>query len=178
MDKRQFIKQSVAGAVALGTAGKMGTAFARTNDELSTKVTTSIKRTLGKTGFEVFPVVYGGIVSSRDGQAASDNYVAWAIDRGINYFDVAPSYGDAEEKLGISLKPFRKDNYLACKTTIRARIEAEKEFEESLRLLQTDYFDLFQLHSLTTPEDVDKAFSADGVIEMIEKKNNVAEFVK
>ena len=78
MDKRQFIKQSVAGAVALGTAGKMGTAFARTNDELSTKVTTSIKRTLGKTGFEVFPVVYGGIVSSRDGQAASDNYVAWA----------------------------------------------------------------------------------------------------
>lgn len=133
MDKRQFIKQSVAGAVALGTAGKMGTAFAKTNDELSAKVSASIKRTLGKTGFEVFPVVYGGIVSSRDGQAASDNYVA-------------------------------------CKTTIRTRVEAEKEFEESLRLLHTDYFDVFQLHSLTTSEDVDKAFAADGVIEMIEKE--------
>jgi len=133
MDKRQFIKQSVAGAVALGTAGKMGTAFAKTNDELSAKVSASIKRTLGKTGFEVFPVVYGGIVSSRDGQAASDNYVA-------------------------------------CKTTIRTRVEAEKEFEESLRLLHTDYFDVFQLHSLTTSEDVDRAFAADGVIEMIEKE--------
>lgn len=170
MDKRQFIKKSVAGAVALGATGKISSAFADTNDIESNTGTPKIKRKLGKTGFEVFPVVYGGIVSSRDGQAASDNYVAWALDRGINYFDVAPSYGDAEEKLGISLKPFRKDNYLACKTAIRTRAEAEVEFEESLRLLQTDYFDVFQLHSLTTPEDVDRVFASDGVMEMIEKE--------
>ena len=170
MDKRQFIKQSVAGAVALGTTGKISAAIGGTNDILTPKVTPKIKRALGKTEFEVFPVVYGGIVSSRDGQAASNNYVAWALDRGINYFDVAPSYADAEEKLGISLKPFRKDNYLACKTAIRTRAEAEIEFEKSLSLLHTDYFDLFQLHALTTPEDVDKVFAADGVIEMIEKE--------
>ena len=56
--------------------------------------------------------------------------ITWAIDRGINYFDVAPSYDDAEEKLGISLKPFRKKNYLACKTTKRMRPDAEKEFDK------------------------------------------------
>ncbi|MCE5178048.1 MAG: aldo/keto reductase [Porphyromonadaceae bacterium] len=170
MDKREFIKRSVAGAVAIGATGKISTAFADTTDVQNMSVNKGIKRKLGKTGFEVFPVVYGGIVSSRDGQAASDNYVAWALDRGINYFDVAPSYGDAQEKLGISLKPFRKENYLACKTTQRSKEGAEKEFEESLRLLHTDYFDLYQLHSLTTAEDVDKAFAAGGVMEMIEKE--------
>lgn len=170
MNKREFIKRSVAGAVAIGATGKVATAFADTEEKQNMFVNKGIKRKLGKTGFEVFPVVYGGIVSSRDGQAASDNYVAWALDRGINYFDVAPSYGDAQEKLGISLKPFRKDNYLACKTTQRSREGAEKEFEESLRLLHTDYFDLYQLHSLTTAEDVDQAFAPGGVMEMIEKE--------
>lgn len=170
MDKRQFIKHSIAGAVTIGTGAIIPpNVFAGSYDRLSAKSGT-IKRQLGKTGFEVFPVIYGGIISSRDGQDASNNYVAWALDRGINYFDVAPSYGDAEEKLGISIKPFRKDIYLACKTTIRTRKEAEKEFEESLRLLHTDYFDLFQLHSLSSPEDVDIAFSANGIIEMIEKE--------
>lgn len=170
MDKREFIKRSVAGAVAIGTTGNVSAALTGTEARMGTAVKKRIKRKLGKTGYDVFPVVYGGIVSSRDGQAASNNYVAWALDRGINYFDVAPSYGDAQEKLGISLKPFRKENYLACKTTKRSREGAEKEFEESLRLLHTDYFDLYQLHSLTTPEDVDKAFGHDGVMEMIEKE--------
>lgn len=170
MNKREFIKRSMVGAVAIGAAGKVSDVIAGTVDVQDISANKSIKRKLGKTGFEVFPVVYGGIVSRKDGQAASDNYVAWALDRGINYFDVAPSYGDAQEKLGISLKPFRKENYLACKTTQRSREGAEKEFEESLRLLHTDYFDLYQLHSLTTAEDVDKAFAPGGVMEMIEKE--------
>ncbi len=165
MDKREFLKRSVVGAVALGATGKMSAAVTDTQRLPEVK-----KRKLGKTGFEVFPVVYGGIVSMRDGQDASNNYVAWALDRGINYFDVAPTYGDAQEKLGLSLKPFRKDNYLACKTTQRMREGAEKEFEESLKLLHTDYFDVYQLHSLSSVEDVDKAFGPDGVMEMIEKE--------
>lgn len=165
MNKREFIKRSVAGAVALGATGKVSAAVTDMQRLPEVK-----KRKLGKTGFEVFPVVYGGIVSMRDGQDASNNYVAWALDRGINYFDVAPTYGDAQEKLGLSLKPFRKQNYLACKTTQRMREGAEKEFEESLKLLHTDYFDVYQLHSLSTAEDVDKAFGPDGVMEMIEKE--------
>lgn len=168
MDKREFIKRSVIGAVALGTSGTVSTALAET--ERVNKPKGNIKRKLGKTGYEVFPVIYGGIVSNKDGQVASNNYVAWAIDRGVNYFDVAPSYGDSQEKLGISLKPYRKDNYLACKTTERLQDGAYKEFEESLKLLYTDYFDLYQLHSLTTTEDVDKAFGPNGIMEMIVKE--------
>lgn len=166
MNKREFIKKSLLGAVALGASGISTTALA----EPSAKPpkTKTLRRKLGKTGLEIFPIVYGGIVSMQDGQKASDNYVAWAIDRGINYFDVAPSYGDAEEKLGISLKPFRKNNYLACKTTKRMRPEAEKEFEKSLELLHTDYFDVYQLHSISSPEDVERIFGPNGIIEMIE----------
>jgi hypothetical protein len=128
-----------------------------------------IKRKFGNTGFEITPVVYGGIVSMEDGQSASDKYVSWAIDRGINYFDVAPSYGDAQEKLGNSLMPYRKNIHLACKTGCRMKVDAQKEFEESFRLLHTDYFDIYQMHALTREEEVDQAFGAGGVMEMMVK---------
>ena len=128
-----------------------------------------IKRKLGNTGFEITPVVYGGIVSMRDGQDASDKYVSWAIDRGINYFDIAPSYEDAQEKLGNSLLPYRKKIHLACKTGYRMKVDAEKEFEQSLRMLHTDYFDVYQLHALSKEEEVEQAFSVGGIMEMLIK---------
>lgn len=166
MDKREFIKKSFFGALALGASGVTSTLLAAQPVKPGTNKT--LKRKLGKTGFEIFPVVYGGIVSRQDGQSASDNYVAWALDRGINYFDVAPSYGDAEEKLGNSLKPFRKNNYLACKTTKRFRESAVIEFEKSLKLLHTDYFDVYQIHNISKPEDIDQIFAPNGIMEMIE----------
>ncbi len=126
-----------------------------------------IKRELGSTGYQIAPVVYGGIISMDDGQDASDRYVSWAIDKGINYFDVAPSYGDAQEKLGNSIRPFRKDIYLACKTGCRLKKDAQKEFDESLRLLHTDYFDNYQMHALSTMEDIEQAFGPGGVIELM-----------
>jgi aryl-alcohol dehydrogenase-like predicted oxidoreductase len=127
------------------------------------------KRALGNTGYQVSAVVYGGIVSMNDGQEASDRYVAWAMERSVNYFDVAPTYGDAEEKLGRSLIPYRKGVYLACKTTQRMKADAEKELKRSMELLHTDYFDVYQLHSMTTLEDVDKAFSKGGIMELVVK---------
>ena len=126
-----------------------------------------MKRRLGKTGYEVFPVAYGGIVSMKDGQTPSDGYVSWAIDHGVNYFDVAPSYQDAEEKLGNSLKPYRKNVYLACKTNCRLKKDAEVEFANSLNLLHTDYFDTYQLHGLASVEEVETAFGPGGVMEMM-----------
>lgn len=128
-----------------------------------------IKRNLGSTGFQISPVVYGGIVSMSDGQDASDRYVSYAVDRGINYFDVAPSYGDAQEKLGNSLKPYRRSVFLACKTNKRTKKEAEQEFLESLRLLHTDYFDVYQMHGLASTAEVETAFGPGGVMELMEK---------
>jgi len=126
-----------------------------------------IQRTLGGTGYEISAVIYGGIVSMNDGQACSDRYVAWAVERGVNYFDVAPSYGDAQEKLGNSLIPYRKDVYLACKTGQRMRREAEEEMKRSLEMLHTDYFDVYQLHGISSMEDVDRAFGPGGVMELL-----------
>ena len=134
-------------------------------------------RSLGKTGFMVSAVTYGGIVSAAfyddrefcpvDGQGASDRYVGWAIDRGINYFDVAPTYGDAQERLGNSLRPYRKDVHLACKTEQRMREPAEKAMRQSLEQLHTDYFDVYQMHALATMEDIDVAFGPGGVMELM-----------
>ncbi len=133
-------------------------------------------RTLGKTGMNVSAVGYGGIVSAgnyagnaypADNQQGSDRYVAWAIDQGVNYFDVAPSYGNAQEQLGNSLKARRSKVYLACKTAQRALQKAEEELKESLRLLHTDWFDNYQLHGISSMEEVDIAFGPGGVMEMV-----------
>ena len=126
-----------------------------------------IMQKFGGTGYTISRITYGGIVSTDDGQAASDRYVAWAIDQGVNYFDVAPTYGDAEEKLGNSLRPYRSRVHLACKTEKRMCSEAEESLRRSMELLHTDYFDVYQLHGLSTMDEVDKAFGPKGVMEMM-----------
>lgn len=117
---------------------------------------------LGKTDLMVSRVSYGGIVSAgfygnvtypSEGQDASDRYVAWAVDHGVNYFDVAPGYGNAQDQLGISLEPYRKQVSLACKTQRRDKVSAEKDLERSLKLLKTDYFDVYQLHAISSIPD-------------------------
>lgn len=126
-----------------------------------------IKTALGKTGMNVSKIIYGGIVSMKDGQEKSDEYVAYAIDNHVNYFDISPTYGDAQEKLGKSLLPYRKDIYLACKTNKRTAEEAKYEIEASLEMLATDYFDVYQLHSLMNSADADKAFADDGLMPLL-----------
>ena len=133
-------------------------------------------RRLGSTGFDISAVTYGGIVSAsyydgrevlKDGQKHSDHDVSWAVDQGINYFDVAPTYGNAQEMLGNSLAPYRNKVYLACKTNQRLRAQTEPEMHESLRLLKTDYFDVYQIHGLCTMEELETAFGPGGVMEMM-----------
>ena len=133
-------------------------------------------RTLGNTGIEISAVMYGGIVSSEtyegvtypgEDQALSDRYVAWAIERGVNYFDVAPTYGNAEERLGNSLVPYRNKVRLTCKTRRRDLKSAQVDLERSMKLLHTDHFDVYQLHEITTMKDVDTVFGPGGAMEMI-----------
>lgn len=134
---------------------------------------------LGKTGLSISRIAYGGIVSTMgdyanytfpgDGQQASDGYVQTALDAGINYFDVAPKYGDAQERLGNSLRGCREKIILACKTGRRDYDGAAWEYEESLRLLHTDHFDIYQLHALRNEGDVKKAFATNGVMRLMEQ---------
>ena len=123
------------------------------------------KRMLGKTGEMLSIIGFGGIVvRDATAQEASER-VKMAIDTGINYFDVAPSYGNAEQMLGPALEPYRKDVFLACKTQKRNREEAEAELEQSLRNLRTDHFDLYQFHAVTTLDDVEKIHAPGGAME-------------
>jgi aryl-alcohol dehydrogenase-like predicted oxidoreductase len=116
-------------------------------------------------------VGFGAIVLMGQEQPAANDEVARAVDRGINYFDVAPSYGkgEAERKLGPALKPYREKVFLACKTGKRDLAGARVEFENSLKTLQTDRFDLYQLHNMHRPDDIEKAFAPGGVMELMVK---------
>lgn len=123
------------------------------------------KRSLGKTGVKLSMIGFGGIVVKDASTEQAAARVNEAIDNGINYFDVAPSYGNAEEMLGPALEPYRKDVYLACKTGERKREGARKELEQSLKYLHTDHFDIYQLHAVTSLEDVDTIFGKGGAME-------------
>ncbi len=127
------------------------------------------KRILGKTGEKLSILGMGGIVVMNMEQRKANSVVADAIERGINYFDVAPSYGDAEIKLGNALKEKRDRVFLACKTDGRTKREAEKELIESLKRVGTDHFDLYQLHAMTTQEDFDAAIGPNGALEAFVK---------
>ncbi len=124
------------------------------------------KRAYGRTGVELSIIGFGGIVVSGAEQKHANKVVSRAIEKGVNYFDVAPTYGDAELKLGLALKPYRKNVFLACKTTQRKAQGVREELKRSLERLGTDYLDLYQLHALTNvAEDVDVAFGKAGAME-------------
>jgi len=126
------------------------------------------RRALGRTGEHLSIVDFGGIVVMNETTGEASNIVAKAVDRGVNYFDVAPSYCNAQERLGPALAPYRKDCFLACKTDDRMKEDSRKDLEESLRLLKTDHVDLYQFHALMKMTDLDKVLGPGGAIETME----------
>jgi len=127
------------------------------------------RRPLGRTGENLSIIGLGGLVLAEETQETANNLVAEAIDQRVNYLDVAPSYGNAEDRMGPALKPFRKDVFLACKTLKRDKAGAAEELERSLGKLQTDHFDLYQLHALSSKEDVEQALGPGGALETFVK---------
>jgi aryl-alcohol dehydrogenase-like predicted oxidoreductase len=125
-----------------------------------------IKRKLGKTNEELTVVGFGGIVAAGEDQEDVKRYVTKAIEEeGINYFDVAPSYGNAEEMLGPAIEPYRDKIFLACKTGRRDAKGAEEELHQSLKRLHTDHFDLYQFHGVTSIDEVNQIVGAGGALE-------------
>lgn len=163
MDRRDFIKS---GALAAGWAASPELSAAAPWPAAGSKEFKPVpKRRLGKTGWDLSIIGMGGIVIMNADQAVANNTVAQAFDAGINYFDVAPSYGDAQERLGPALKPYRDHVFLACKTGKRDKEGAEAALDESLKLLKTDHVDLYQFHALTTVQEVDRIMGPGGAME-------------
>ncbi len=125
------------------------------------------QQVLGKTGLLVSAVTFGGIINMEETQEDANRFVAYAIDQGVNYFDVAPSYGDAQQRLGPALRPYHGRYYLACKTARRDAEGAKEELLQSLALLEAEHFDVYQLHGMATQEDVDLAFGPGGAMETL-----------
>ena len=126
------------------------------------------QRDYGKKGVKLSLVGFGGIIVMNAESDHASRTVAQAVERGVNYFDVAPSYGNAEERLGPALETHRKNCFLACKTGQREAAKAKEELAKSLERLRTDYFDLYQLHGITDlHNDVDVAFGIGGAMEVL-----------
>ncbi|HEY1985066.1 MAG TPA: aldo/keto reductase [Terracidiphilus sp.] len=161
MKRREFIKQAALTAAAAASANQIHAAVKTPSNPIA-------RRTLGKTGEKLSIIGFGGIVVMDEETGQASNIVAEAVDRGINYFDVAPSYGNAQERLGPALAPYRKNVFLACKTEGRMKDDSRKQLEESLRLLKTDHVDLYQFHALTKMAELDKVLGPGGAMETME----------
>ena len=178
MKRREFIKKSTltTGLLSLGAiAPKLPAAeSAPSPNDQENKPGFISKRRYAKTDAMLSVIGFGGMVVTGTEQDHANRLVAQAYERGVNYFDVAPLYKDAESKLGPALKPYRKNVFLSCKTLKRDYASAKADFQQSLELLQTDYFDLYQMHAISdVQKDVDAAFAEDGVMKLLleEKKN-------
>jgi len=162
MDRRDFLKK---GTVAASLAASQKALQPLVAGDAPAPSGSFPKRQLGKTGEKLSIIALGGIVVTDTDPKFAASIVAEAFDRGINYFDVAPTYGNAQERLGPALEPYRKKSFLACKTGERTKDGAAKELDESLRLLRTDHLDLYQFHHLTTLAEVDQVFGPSGAME-------------
>jgi predicted aldo/keto reductase-like oxidoreductase len=163
MERRRFM-QTVSGGI-LGLSGALGLKGSGRTIRSGIKGEPILKRPLGRTGEKLSIIAMGGLVLAKEEQATADQLVREAIDHGVNYFDVAPSYYDAQDRMGPALKPFRKNVFLACKTLKRDKQGAEEELNQSLLKLETDHVDLYQMHALTKTEDVELALGPGGAIE-------------
>jgi aryl-alcohol dehydrogenase-like predicted oxidoreductase len=150
MDRREFL--GAAAAVTASTAYGQGAA---------------LPRRPYKNGIDLSIIALGGIVVCGLSQEEASRRVAAAYDRGVNYFDCAPSYfdGEAETKLGEALRPYRGKVFLAEKTTRRDAKGAREELERSLQRFHTDHVDLYQFHAVASMEDVDKILAPGGAAE-------------
>lgn len=169
--RRNFFKKMLGGAVVAGVVNKLRPleAIARTMKLRASMPT----RTLGTTGHSVCIFSLGG-QATLEQPNRTDEAVAIinrAIDLGVNYIDTAARYGRgvSETYIGSVMKTRRKEVFLASKTHDRSYDGSMRLLEESLKHLQTDHLDLWQLHNVRTQEDLDKIFAENGAVKAFEK---------
>ena len=130
-------------------------------------------RHLGRTGHRpgIFSLGGQAAIEQPNNEAVAVPIIERALDLGVNYMDTAASYGGSERwsqrYVGQVMKHRRSQAYLASKTHDRSRDGSLKLLEESLRLLNTDHLDAWQLHHIDSKEDVDQIFGKGGAIEAL-----------
>lgn len=118
---------------------------------------------LGRTGLMVTDVSFGALPVQRVDVESAVRLLRRAYEGGVNYFDTANMYTDSEYKLGLALSPVRREIVISTKSGGQDKKTVLAHIENSLRMLKTDYIDLFQFHNpsaLPDPEDPDSAYAA------------------
>lgn len=125
------------------------------------------KRRFGRSGHMSTVAIFGAAALWEIEQQDADKVMEMVIEAGVNHIDVAPSYGQAEQRIGPWMPRERERFFLGCKTMERTRAGAWAEMQKSLKLLQTDRFDLYQLHAITDMEELDACTRAGGALEAL-----------
>lgn len=123
---------------------------------------------LGATGMKVSVLGFGGIPVQRVSSAQAAAVLAACREHGVNFIDTARMYTDSEEKIGRFLKGENRDYwYVATKSTARDYQGMRKDIHISLQQLQCQYIDLYQLHNVANPADVEKILGPDGALKAL-----------
>ncbi len=172
MERRDFLKTGTAALAALALSQDLVAAQKSTGSPIP-------KRPLGKTGEDLSIFGFGGTAVMSIEQEEANRLVAEAYELGVNYYDVSPTYGNAEDRLGPALQPYRKRCFLASKTDFRSKAETEVGLEKSLKTLRTDHFDLYQHHAVDKMSELNQIFGPNGAMEafMAAKKAGKVRFL-
>ena len=182
LSRRKFMQ----GAAIIGAAPLMSRhAFSASNSVPPQSPEGTVpKKTLGRTGVQVSALGLGGYhLGSANTDQVANEIVAKALDHGIDFFDNAWEYHDglSEERLGRALKGKRQSAFLMTKVCTHGRDKkvAMRMLEESLRRLQTDHLDLWQIHEVIYENDPDLIFAPGGTAEALldAKKQGKVRFV-
>lgn len=125
------------------------------------------RRRLGRTGHHSTVVTFGAVAVGRLEPDAADRAIQLVLDRGVNHFDVAPRYADAELRLKPWIPRIRDRVFLGCKTAERTSDAAWEQLHRSLERLGTDHLDLYQLHSVGKVADLDACTARGGALEAL-----------
>ena len=174
-DRRGFLKAGgVATAALLTQAVPARVAHGQTVRESSAAPPGAMPtRNLGQTGHRVGIFSLGGqaAVERRDNAAVAVPLVERALDLGVNYIDTSSIYGGperwSEQYIGQVMKRRRAEAFLASKTRERTRDDSLRMLEQSLKLLNTDHLDLWQIHDIGMPREVDSIFAKGGAMEAL-----------
>ena len=178
MDRREFVKAGLVGGAGFGLGGldllrAQGGKAPSSSAPAPASTEEMPKRPLGRTGHQVTLFSLGGQAlleqKGSDTRGKAVAVIHRALDLGVNYCDTAPLYGPSQDYFGEVMKTRRRETFLASKTDDRSRDGSLRLLEQSLKRLNTDRLDLWQLHHVGSMDDLESIFRKAGALEALVK---------